>query len=85
MEEWGLDIPNFGTGDIEEDSELKPKKLSDRFIIPPFSVLDTKQGDWQQRKNYWLSLGIKSELGRDAKSNTQASNFKVVSSKKMNY
>ena len=28
-------------------------------------MLDTKQGDWQQRKNYWLSLGIKSEEGRD--------------------
>ena len=28
--------------------------------------MDTKQGIWQQRKNYWLSLGIKSGEGRDA-------------------
>ena len=62
LEDWGLDIPNF---EIEEEKEQN-KKLSDRFIIPPFSVLDTKQGIWQQRKNYWLSLGIKSEEGRDA-------------------
>lgn len=61
-EEWGVD-----TGNSEDDEVIeKPKKLSDRFIIPPFSVLDTKQGIWQQRKNYWLSLGIKSEIGRDS-------------------
>lgn len=74
LEAWGLDIPVF---EIEEEEEKEQnKKLSDRFIIPPFSVLDTKQGAWQQRKNYWLSIGIKSELGRDAKSNAQSSNFK---------
>jgi hypothetical protein len=65
LEEWGLDIPFFETEE-EHESLTNPKKLSDRFIIPPFSVLDTKQGAWQQRKNYWLSLGIKSEEGRDA-------------------
>jgi DNA modification methylase len=65
LEEWGLDVPNFETDEETEPSEQN-KKLSDRFIIPPFSVLDTKQGAWQQRKNYWLSLGIKSEIGRDS-------------------
>jgi len=59
--EWGVEAEQ------EEQTEAaeKQKKLSDRFIIPPFSVLDTKQGAWQQRKNYWLSLGIKSEIGRN--------------------
>lgn len=66
LAEWGLDIPNF---ELDEEKKEQPKKLSDRFIIPPFSVLDTKQGAWQQRKNYWLSLGIKSEEGRDVKVN----------------
>jgi DNA modification methylase len=65
LSDWGVDVPKF---EVEEDREslTNPKKLSDRFIIPPFSVLDTKQGAWQQRKNYWLSLGIKSEEGRDS-------------------
>ena len=40
------------------------KTLAERFIIPPFSVFDTRQGYWQQRKRQWLALGIKSELGR---------------------
>lgn len=66
LSEWGLDMPaDWGEDEVlEVGEEVKPKKLSERFIIPPFSVLNTKQGDWQQRKNYWLSLGIKSELGR---------------------
>ena len=38
--------------------------LAQRFIMPPFSVLDARQGEWQARKNAWLSLGIKSEIGR---------------------
>lgn len=41
--------------------------LSKRFGWPPFSVLDSKNGDWQRRKKQWLNLGIKSELGRNAK------------------
>ena len=40
------------------------RMLHERFIVPPFSVLDASQGYWQKRKRNWLSLGIKSELGR---------------------
>lgn len=40
--------------------------LRKKFLEPPFSVLDTKGGDWQNRKRDWKQLGIKSELGRDA-------------------
>lgn len=38
--------------------------LSDRFIVPPFSVLDARAGYWQQRKRAWLAYGIRSEIGR---------------------
>ena len=27
-----------------------------RFVIPPFSVLDTRQGYWRQRRNSWLAI-----------------------------
>src|SRR5574344_1238090 len=74
LAEWGLDIPNFEIDEVEEKE--KNKTLSDRFIIPPFSVLDTKKGAWQQRKNYWLSLGIKSEIGRDSMALNFSSNIK---------
>tara|TARA_Y100001963_G_C6746502_1_gene431883 strand:+ start:442 stop:1329 length:888 start_codon:yes stop_codon:yes gene_type:complete len=41
--------------------------LRDKFIEPPFSVLDTKGANWQKRKRQWKTLGIRSEIGRDAK------------------
>lgn len=40
--------------------------LQDRFLAPPFSVLDARQGYWQERKRYWIGMGIRSELGREA-------------------
>lgn len=38
--------------------------LAERFGVPPFSVLDARQGYWQARKRAWIALGIQSELGR---------------------
>jgi len=40
--------------------------LRDKFIEPPFSVLDTKSGNWQRRKKQWSKIGIKSEVGRNS-------------------
>lgn len=42
------------------------KKLADKFLVPPFTVLNAREGWWQERKRAWLDLGIKSEEGRDA-------------------
>ena len=38
--------------------------LEQQYIVPPFSVLDSKQGYWQKRKRSWLNIGIESEVGR---------------------
>ena len=46
------------------DGEPSNGSLADRFLIPPFTVLNAREGWWQNRKRQWLSLGIKSELGR---------------------
>jgi len=49
--------------------EIKPKPtgpLAERFIFPPFSVLDARQGEWQRRKRAWIACGIESELGRNS-------------------
>jgi len=40
--------------------------LRDKFLEPPFSVLDTKGGAWQNRKRAWKNLGLESHLGRTA-------------------
>lgn len=61
-----------GEDDVLEDGGLfymKPEPtifLRDRYMEPPFTVLDRRQGAWQQRDRQWKALGIKSELGRDA-------------------
>jgi len=56
-----LDAANQDEGVSEEQARTT---LAERFIVPPFSVLDARQGYWQDRKRAWLALGIQSELGR---------------------
>jgi len=51
--------------DLFGEKVYKQSSLRDRFIEPPFSVLDSKGGNWQKQKRKWKELGIKSELGRD--------------------
>ena len=38
--------------------------LTEKFIVPPFSLLDSRLKHWQERKKNWLKIGIQSELGR---------------------
>ena len=57
----------------ENKSLYKQGSLREKFIEPPFSVLDLKQGSWSKRKSMWLDLGIKSEIGR--KTNTHGDSY----------
>ena len=55
----------FGTDIFGE--LIKPKAsgpVAERFTLPPFTILDARSGDWQERKRAWASLGINSEVGR---------------------
>lgn len=54
--------------DIFEETditEINKIKLVDLYIASPFSILNTRTGEWQERKKYWINQGIKSELGRE--------------------
>ena len=72
-DDFALDILGFDAGELKDllggEDEDKPHggngSLSDSFLIPPFSVLNAREGWWQDRKRAWLALGIKSEEGRD--------------------
>jgi hypothetical protein len=59
-----LGIENFKL-DAEGDGGGDSLSLSERFGVPPFSVLDARQGYWQDRKRTWIGLGLKSERGRE--------------------
>jgi DNA modification methylase len=54
---FGEDV--FGNKRIQAGGIMKQ-----RYLFPPFSVLDGRLGPWLTRKRAWLKLGIKSELGR---------------------
>ena len=41
MSAFGFDMEEFETGISDDVFEESIKSLSDRFIVPPFSILDT--------------------------------------------
>ena len=51
----------------KENIEKTKSTLREQFLVPPFSVLDTRQGYWQDRKKQWKSIGVNSEEGRNSK------------------
>lgn len=55
---WGRDL--FG----DPMTRAASGPVAERFTFPPFSVLDARSGEWQDRKRAWISMGIKSEIGR---------------------
>jgi ParB-like chromosome segregation protein Spo0J len=61
-----IGFPDLNLVSLLETGKLdRPvKSLRERFILPPFSILDARSGWWQDRRRAWLALGIQSELGR---------------------
>lgn len=57
----------YGT-DLFGESMRPPvtSPVAQKFLVPPFSVLNAREGDWQERKRAWAAMGIKGEVGRDA-------------------
>lgn len=59
LNDWGVDNWDASgwddpdTGGEGSDSEPKNGSLNDRFVVPPFSILDTRKGYWQARKKMW--------------------------------
>lgn len=63
----GFDLTLTGF-DLDEMAELfdekqdekypdgQPGSMADRYGVPPFSVLDTRQGQWLERKRSWRNL-----------------------------
>ena len=50
--------------DLFGNEIVKDVLLRDKFMEPPFSVLDTRTSSWQNRKKLWIGKGLKSEVGR---------------------
>ena len=57
----------FGTdlfGEVVRPKASGP--VAERFTLPPFTLLDGRSGEWQERKRAWNAMGIRGEVGRDA-------------------
>lgn len=65
-----FDMTEFGLNEedleeiVERYDEGQSGSLEEKFIFPPFSVLDGRSGKWQDRKRQWLEMGIDSGDGR---------------------
>lgn len=59
LNEWGVDVwednPENANGSSTSSSPSK-SSLNDRFVVPPFSILDSRKGYWQARKKVWREL-----------------------------
>ncbi len=60
-----FDLAALLPGGEQDAEELHRPSLQDRFLVPPFSVLDARQGYWQDRKRQWLATGIDSQETRE--------------------
>jgi len=64
--------PQMGLGFDVEVVGAKPPGLADKFVAPPFSVLDTRAGYWQDRRRAWLSIGFRGETTAEAAADRKA-------------
>lgn len=54
-----------GATDLFGETIERDALLRDKFLEPPFTILDGRAGSWQNRKRMWLAKGIKSETSRE--------------------
>jgi DNA modification methylase len=79
-----LKIKNAGGGgnfDLFGNEVFNKLTLQEKFIENPFSILDSRMGNWRKRVNKWKALGIKSEIGRDAIINGSTNLTKLMKDK----
>ena len=82
--DWGLDVwdddysngDGSGSGNGDGSGSDETKSLNDAFVVPPFSIFDSRQGYWQERKKMW-----RERIGDMAESRTA----KLVQSVEMRY
>ncbi|OFP16018.1 hypothetical protein HMPREF2998_00605 [Corynebacterium sp. HMSC065A05] len=64
--EAATELPNDDADDAPAGEAIEPQygALAERYGVPPFTVIDTRNGGWRRRTDAWKSLGIVSFEGR---------------------
>lgn len=73
LSDWGLDLPIDWDNGIDsenadltaEEDETESVNMTERYLIPPLTILDARKGYWQKRKKQWKALGLESGEGRE--------------------
>lgn len=55
----GFDLPDIDLPKFKRefyDDAVEHSSLAERFVVPPFSILDARQGYWIERKRQWLQV-----------------------------
>jgi len=65
-----IDLPVIDSvmGDLKDrydDDIINNGHLRNKYGVPPFTVLDARKHDWQERKIHWRKRGVLSHKGRD--------------------
>jgi len=71
--EYDVSLTGFSLEELFKDpndiagkyKDATPGNLKKKFIMPPFSVLDSRQADWQNRKKSWYEI-LDKNAGRDS-------------------
>lgn len=71
-QDWDMQALGFDTVEIVEQDREPAPTLAERFLFPPFSVIDQRTGEWRERRARWIDLGIKSEIGREGGATIQS-------------
>lgn len=78
-----IDLVDWGLTKLEEHKVKKNvdknTSLFDKFVIPPFSILDTRQGYWQNRKKQWKAIiGDNGETRQDTNLKSPELKYKII-------
>lgn len=78
-----IDLVDWGLTKLEEQKVKKTANdhasLFDKFVIPPFSILDTRQGYWQERKKQWKAIiGDNGESRQDTNMRSPELKYKTI-------
>lgn len=78
-----MDLVDWGLTRLEEYKVKKTANdhasLFDKFVIPPFSILDTRQGYWQDRKKQWKAIiGDNGETRQDTNMKSTELKYKTI-------
>jgi len=61
LDDWGVDVWQDDSSDDDGNGASQNSKpvgasLTERFVVPPFSILDSRKGYWQERKKAWREI-----------------------------